>query len=111
MDHNPDAQIGCVCNFSMFAEKPVCTGAMQNMLSALPVVVPAPAEHKPKVAANDQSLHESIGLAAAACRASILQMRQGQMLGEWTKCALAAYAELPPSPPAAVDVFLTNWNQ
>ena len=106
--HNSYAEVGSVCKSDGIAEKPVCAGAIQNMMTALPVVIPAPAEHTLGDAA---SLHDSIGRAAAACRASILQMRQDQMLGEWTKCVLAPYDDLPTSPPAAADIFLTNWNQ
>ena len=83
---------------------------MQNMVAMLPFMVPACKQPAAEDPSSPSGLHNSVGLAAAACRAAILQARSpGGILAEWAKQALAAYAEPQAAP--AYDCFVTNWNQ
>ena len=83
---------------------------MQNIVTVLPFMVPACEQPAAEDASSPSGLHNSIGLAAAACRAAILQARSpGGILGEWAKQVLAAHAEPQTAP--AYDCFVTNWNQ
>ena len=83
---------------------------MQNIVTVLAFMVPACEQPAAEDASSPSGLHNSIGLAAAACRAAILQARSpGRILGEWAKQVLAAHAEPQTAP--AYDCFVTNWNQ
>ena len=87
-------------------------GNLQNNQAPLPVVIPSPEQPAPAEPETPRSLQHCIGLAAAACRAAILQLRApGQVLAMMAQYSQAPYLEgpLPRSP--CSDVFITNWNQ
>ena len=88
------------------------TGTLQNLVSPLPIVIPPPGSSGADDADHPDSLNQSLGVAAAACRAAILQLRSpGEILATCGKYAQAPYADVPMPQFPAADLAFSNWDR
>ena len=98
---------------SMGANAPLLgTGTLQNLVSPLPIVIPPPGSSGADDADHPDSLKQSLGVAAAACRAAILQLRSpGEILAMCGKYAQAPYADVPMPQFPVADLAFSNWDR